>query len=260
MNPARRSELVALVEVALDQARRAAVSLRDPRARALRRRRRAVRALLWRSCAAVVAGVMAVLDGMASHALTVSQLGLGAIAGIAAVGGVRAGVRVHRLRRTPLPEPPMAPPPLPPPNSLARAPMQRLAAATASLDELLRQLSAPASGIASVPPDAVTNARATAAEAAAALHAVAIRLRAVELARDAAPGLERGPLVADVRRLRDQLNEGVDGYGSLVAAAGRVVAASTTFGQGIMLTDATQHLAGLASALRELAGDNSPAD
>ena len=52
--------------------------------------------------------------------------------------------------------------------------------------------------------------------------------------------------------LREQLDEGLDGYRSLVAAAGRVVAASSAAGPKQELTEATDHLAGLAVALREL--------
>jgi hypothetical protein len=54
--------------------------------------------------------------------------------------------------------------------------------------------------------------------------------------------------------LREQLEDGVEEYGALVAAAGRTVAATDS---GMpeakdALTDATDRLAGLASALREL--------
>jgi hypothetical protein len=55
-----------------------------------------------------------------------------------------------------------------------------------------------------------------------------------------------------VRRLRGQLDEGVDGYCVLVAAAGRALAASTAMDHRHALNDATDHLAGLASALRDL--------
>jgi hypothetical protein len=74
----------------------------------------------------------------------------------------------------------------------------------------------------------------------------------VERARDTAPPLDRAPLVEGVRRLRAQLDEGVDGYCGLVAAAGRVLAESTASNPGQVLGDATDHLAGLASALRDL--------
>ncbi len=105
-----------------------------------------------------------------------------------------------------------------------------------------------------MPADSVAQARATGAEAAAALRAVAAQLQAVERARDSAPPLHRGPLVEGVQGLRAQLDEGLDGYGALIAAAGQAVAASATSvtGSKQALTEATDHLAGLASALREL--------
>jgi len=143
---------------------------------------------------------------------------------------------------------------IPPKGSAAREPMQRLAEAETALAQVLGQLSAASASVTStsVPVESVAQAEATSAEAATALRAVAAQLVAVELARDHAPPLERGPLVDGVSRLRDQLDEGLDGYRSLVAAAGRVVAASSAPGPKQELTEATDHLAGLAVALREL--------
>jgi hypothetical protein len=141
---------------------------------------------------------------------------------------------------------------LPPKNSAAREPMQRLREAEKALAQVLAQLSGTSGMPASVPVESVAQAQATSAEAATALRAVAAQLVAVELARDHAPPLERAPLVEGVSRLREQLDEGLDGYRSLVAAAGRVVAASSSPGPKQELTDATDHLAGLAVALREL--------
>src|SRR5438876_204116 len=84
------------------------------------------------------------------------------------------------------------------------------------------------------------------------LRRVAAQLHAVERARDHSPPLERAPLADAVHRLRTQLDEGVDGYGSLVAAAGRVLAASSLGEPKRDLTEATDHLAGLALALSDL--------
>ncbi|HWL97732.1 MAG TPA: hypothetical protein VNP20_10310 [Nocardioidaceae bacterium] len=145
-----------------------------------------------------------------------------------------------------------APAALPPKGSAAREPMQRLAEAEKALTQVLAQLSGTASMPASVPVESVAQAQATSAEAATALRAVSGQLVAVELAKDHAPPLERGPLVEGIARLREQLDEGLDGYRSLVAAAGRVVAASSAPGPKRELTEATDHLAGLAVALREL--------
>ncbi|HEY0447497.1 phage shock envelope stress response protein PspM [Actinophytocola sp.] len=141
---------------------------------------------------------------------------------------------------------------LPPKGSAAREPMQRLADAEKALGQVLAQLSGNAGMPASVPLESVAQAQATSNEAATALRAVSAQLVAVELARDHAPPLERGPLIEGIQRLRAQLDEGLDGYRSLVAAAGRVVAASSAPGPKQELTEATDHLAGLAVALREL--------
>jgi hypothetical protein len=141
---------------------------------------------------------------------------------------------------------------LPPKSSLARQPMERLAEGESTLAELLNQLARGGS----VPAGSVEHTRRTGADAALVLRRVAAQLRAVERARDHAPPLERGPLAEAVRRLRTQLDEGVDGYGSLVAAAGRVLAASSLGGPNQELTDATEHLAGLALALSDLSPEN----
>jgi hypothetical protein len=106
-----------------------------------------------------------------------------------------------------------------------------------------------------VAPESVEHTRRTGTDAALVLRRVAAQLHAVERARDHSPPLERGPLADAVRALRVQLDEGVDGYGSLVAAAGRVLAASSLGAPNQDLTDATDHLAGLAVALRELSPD-----
>jgi hypothetical protein len=147
---------------------------------------------------------------------------------------------------------PIASKALPPKGSAAREPMKQLADAEQALAQVLAQLSGTAGAPAAVPAESVEQARTTSTEAATALRAVAGQLVAVELARDHAPPLERGPLVEGVSRLREQLDEGLDGYRSLVAAAGRVVAASSAPGPKQELTEATDHLAGLAVALREL--------
>jgi hypothetical protein len=142
---------------------------------------------------------------------------------------------------------------MPPKGSAAREPMRSLAEAERALSQVLAQLSASAA----VPDESVAQARETSTEAATALRAVSAQLVAVELARDHAPPMERGPLVDGVNSLRAQLDEGLEGYRSLVAAAGRVVAASSAPGPKQELNDATDHLAGLAVALRELSDQSA---
>ncbi|SFB46698.1 hypothetical protein SAMN05216266_112224 [Amycolatopsis marina] len=230
----------------------------DPAAKHQRRIRRTSRALtLWIMltllCAlALVAGVTGIIGaGVASTPV------LAGGAGVVVFGtfGVRAGMRLRTLKRVELPASMAAPPPLPPTTSAARQPMERLRESEASLEELLTQLAMPVAGASSAVPEvSVEQARETAGEAAAALRGLAARLQAVERGRDHAPAAERTALDAAVRTLREQLDDGLTGYGELVAAASRAVAASSG-GAGSAresLTDATDHLAGLAIALREL--------
>ncbi len=183
----------------------------------------------------------------------ITGMGMGLAAGALAIRSTRRMVLLKRARQEfDRQHPPagVAPPKptIPPKGSAAREPMKNLADAEDALAQVLAQLS----DSESVPLESVAQAEATSAEAAMALRSVAAQLTAVELARDHAPPLERAPLVEGVNRLRTQLDEGLTGYRSLVAAAGRVVAASTAPGPKQELTEATDHLAGLAIALRDL--------
>ncbi|WP_216216339.1 phage shock envelope stress response protein PspM [Amycolatopsis aidingensis] len=226
----------------------------EPAAKLERRKRRTSRALTLWIVLTILSG-LAVVAGV-TGATMMSGLVLGGVAAAVVFGalGVRAGLRLRTLNRTELPAS-TAPPPLPPSTSAARAPMERLAESEASLTELLTQLAKPPAGVsAAVPEVSVEDARATADEAAAALRNLAARIQAIERATENAPAGERGQLEAAVRGLGEQLDEGLEEYGSLVAAAGRAVAASSGGVQPAKeaLTDATDRLAGLAVALREL--------
>jgi hypothetical protein len=138
---------------------------------------------------------------------------------------------------------------LPPRQSAAREPMRRLAEAERTLHDLLDR----AGSAGGMPADSVEQARTTGIEAASALRSVADRLQAVERAREHAPVAERPALDEAIGRIVAQLDDGMDGYGTLIAAAGRLVAASSADGPDHQaLTDATDHLHGLAMALREL--------
>jgi cytoskeletal protein RodZ len=245
----------------------------DEQVRIERQRRRLARKRVWASrwatawlvitllCALLVVGVM---TGAVAEGDTTSLFGAIAATIVTLVITIRTAVRMSLARNAqrefdeahPRPGVPAAavaaPAALPPKTSAAREPMERLAQAEKALGQVLAQLSGTAGMPASVPVESVAQAQATSAEAATALRAVSAQLVAVELARDHAPPLERAPLVEGVSRLREQLDEGLDGYRSLVAAAGRVVAASSAPGPKQELTEATDHLAGLAVALREL--------
>jgi hypothetical protein len=175
----------------------------------------------------LISGTFAIRSGLRMHRLSVERAALGPGSGPVAVASTFA---------------------LPPKGSLAREPIERLAAGESTLAELLAQITRGGS----VPAESVEHTRRTGADAARVLRRVAAQLHAVERARDHSPPLEGGPLADAVRALRVQLDEGVDGYGSLVAAAGRVLAASSMSTPNQDLTEATDHLAGLAVALREL--------
>lgn len=237
-----------------------AVQLERRRARLARKRAWAGR---WLTVWALIT-VICVIHTVASFAgaihpgdpsAAVAGIIIGLITGTFAV---RSGMRMHSLNqaREALGPGAAAPPPaisyaLPPKGSLAREPIERLASSENTLAELLTQITRGRS----IPAESIEHTRRTGADAALVLRRVAAQLHAVERARDHSPPLERGPLAEAVRALRVQLDEGVDGYGSLVAAAGRVLAASSLGTPNQDLTEATEHLAGLAVALRELSPD-----
>ncbi len=231
----------------------------EPAAKLERRKRRTSRAMTLWILLTVLCGLYAVVaaTGLMTNGFVheFQALVSGAFAIVFGTFGVKAGLRLRTLNRTQLPQAPVAPPPLPSARSVAREPMERLIESEASLGELLHQLSQPTSlGTMPVSEIAVADARATADEAAKALRGLAGRIQAIERGRDSAPAREKAALDAAITTMRSQLDDGVDGYGGLVAAAGHTVAASS---DGLSpskesLADATDKLAGLAMALREL--------
>ncbi|CAM3673224.1 hypothetical protein KIPE111705_19900 [Kibdelosporangium persicum] len=248
-------ELRQLVEKQLrgpvaDQVRAHLARYTDPAAKHERRKKRAAAAMWIFIFLGLLLGVVGAV--IATGTAGFEALLAGAVIGVFALGslalGVRSGGRLRRLNKAPVPT--AVPTALPPARSAAREPMERLADAERVLADLLRQLSSPRS---TVPADSVEQARATGAEAASALREVAAELQAVERARDMAPAADRAALSDGVVRLRAQLDEGLEGYGALIAAAGRLVAASSSGGpDNYALTDATDRLHGLAVALREI--------
>jgi hypothetical protein len=262
-NNQMRTSVVAQVQEALARRQDETVRIERQRRRLERKRMWASRwALTWAIiCLFLVVYVALGAGGMVGTGPDPTMIA-GGVAAVAAIGAlsIRSTRRMVLLKRArqefdqkhrPAVVTP-ARPPMPPRESAAYEPMQRLTEAEDALAQLVRQLAGTQGTPASVPLDSVAHAEQTGAEAAHALRAVAAQLAAVELARDHAPPMERGPLIEGVRRLREQLDEGLNGYRSLVAAAGRVVAASSSAGPKQELADATDHLAGLAVALREL--------
>lgn len=239
-----------------DQVKRRLAAWNDPRAKLDRQHRRSSRVLtFW----LIVLAILAVVGTLTLVGALPTAAGVAAAVGMAGTGVLALRTNAHLRRidaaRGELAAAPVRTP-LPARRSAARQPVERLEDAEDTLRELLRQLDSAA--LTSVPAASVAQVRATGDEASAAIRAVAYQLQAVERARDTAPPLERGPLVEGVQRLRTQLEEGVDGYCGLVAAAGRVLAESTAAHPGQVLGEAADHLAGLASALRELSRWSRP--
>lgn len=233
----------------------------DPAARLERRKRRASRAVtMWLILMLIVgtigglgfAGVIGVEETLAVIGSVAAEM----FAVIFGIFAIRSGMRLRQLNRTEVPARP-APSRLPARESVAREPMERLAEAEKTFADLARQLGGRSQT--ALPAESVDDARNTAADAASALRELADRIQAIERARDAAPERERAALGEAISTLRTQLDSGLEGYGSLVAAAGQAVAESSG---GHLdqhrqeLTEATDHLAGLAIAVRELSAHN----
>lgn len=231
----------------------------DPVYKLSRKAGRAERAArIWLAIAFVLAviGIASILAPGGDLAL---GIGTGTVAVLATASAVSSRTKakhirgeVARLQERRGALPPNTP--LPARGSQAREPMQQLAELESTLAELLDQLSGPH---AAVPAESVAQARATGAEASGALRSVAAKLQALERAVGHASAADRDDLSAGVDSLRAQLDDGLDGYRGLIAAAGRVVAASSSSGgqDKASLANATDHLAGLAAALRELFPD-----
>lgn len=241
--------------------RRKVAAWRDPRARLIRKRRRTKRAAIGGGVSTGALGgagyiaysadsLALVTDSALDAAFDFGAFGLWGAALAAGLGTVGAARRLRRLNRIPLPEPPPEPVQLPPADSEAREPMRRLRDAEQSLHSSLARLAE--SYRADTEP--VTDARATAARVAAALREVADRMVAVEGTIAHSPEDQRESLRAHVQRMRSELDDGVEQYGALVAAAGEAVAASGGTRPQDSIQDATDRLAGLASALHELSG------
>ncbi|NYH78009.1 hypothetical protein FHR84_001331 [Actinopolyspora biskrensis] len=238
---------------------------RDPRARLIRRRKRAKRLAVGSGTTTGVFGGGAYLayapetlglpgEPAGETLFDLASLGLGGIALAAGVGTVGAVRRYRRLKRTPLPESPPEPSRLPSRTSAAYEPMRQLADAERSLYDSLNRLDA---GFGQGG-DPVSGARSTGADVAAALRSVADRLEAVEDTVEHAPGEQRRELEEEIRRMRSELDDGVERYGALVAAAGRAIAAGgNSDRRDHRMQDATDRLAGLAEGLRELSGERS---
>lgn len=190
----------------------------------------------------------AALGGIITAVMTASLAGGGAVV-VREVrrGGLRVAPRAtyrdasqspwERLEDRPL---------LPRPGSVLRSPMRQLSQAESALAQVMRPLSE------IVPADLAQEIWRAATDAATELRSVATRIEAVEVARDQAPPDRQPALRAGVAGLERRLTAGLRTYREMLAAAGDVVVAGTRDSTTTELTEATESLAGLAAALREL--------
>jgi hypothetical protein len=177
---------------------------------------------------------------------------------VALVTGAAVSTRRYlELQRNPLPQATFVPAKLPPVRSAARAPIARLVRAERALHTLGAQIARRAR----LPADDLADTFATAGSGAAALHALAADIAAMEGALDIVGRAESSPeLTAHLHSVVARLDTGVTEYEHLVAAAGRILAAPEHPGTSDDLTwslaglrDAADRLDGWAHALSDLA-------
>ena len=230
----------------------------DPRERELRRRRRARRrSLRWSAASGITALGAAGLAVVSAPAWAVIVLGGGAAA---MVTGAAVSTRNYlQLRRNPLPRAAFVPRRLPPVRSAARAPIARLVRAEAALHALSGRI---AQG-GRMPAEDLVDTVETAASCAAALHALAADVVAMEKTAEAVGAAASIPcldLSGQVRAATSRLDSGVTEYEALVAAAGRILAVpesaavlSETDWALLNLRESADRLDGWAQALTDLA-------
>ncbi|GAB4584743.1 phage shock envelope stress response protein PspM [Nocardia sp. IFM 10818] len=228
----------------------------DPRERELRKRRRARRRSLRLGTASglTTAGTVGLVL-VSAPAWAVIVVGGGAVA---LVTGTTVAVRRYlELRKEPLPQAAFQPRRLPPLRSAARAAISRLVRAERALHGLGDQIAK--SG--RLPADDLVDTLETASSGAAALHALAADVVAMERAADAL-GAAKAPLVEHVRAASIRLDDGVVEFEGMVAAAARVLAVPESAAVAddlgwamVGLRDAADRLDGWAQALTDLADD-----
>lgn len=230
----------------------------DPRERELRRRRRVRRrSLRWSAASGVTALGTAGLVAISAPVWAVVVVGGGAAALV--TGAAVSTRRYLELRRNPLPPAAFVPRRLPAAQSAARAPIARLVRAERAFHALGRQIEA--SG--RIPADDFADTVATAASGAAALHALAGDIAAMEKALAVVATSHAGAgLRQQSGAMVGRLESGVTEYEQLVAAAGQILAAGASeaptpvdeFGWAMFtLREAADRLDGWAQALTDLA-------
>ncbi|MGX1808186.1 phage shock envelope stress response protein PspM [Nocardia sp. NPDC055321] len=226
----------------------------DPRERELRKRRRSRRRSfrLGTASGLTTAGTVGLVL-ISAPAWAVIVVGGGAVALV--TGAAVTTRRYLQLRKEPLPQAAFIPRKLPPGRSAARASIARLVRAERALHGLIGQIAKSQRLLA----DDLTDTVDTAASGAAALHALAADVVAMENAAGAL-GPRNSPLGEHIRAVSIRLDSGVVEFEGMVAAAARVLAvpdsaplADDLGWATLHLRDAADRLDGWAQALTELA-------
>ncbi|WP_280257049.1 phage shock envelope stress response protein PspM [Nocardia abscessus] len=194
----------------------------DPRERELRRRRRARRRSyqLGTVSGLTTAGTLGLVV-LSAPVWAVVVVGGGAVALV--TGAALSTRRYLRLRGAPLPHPAFIPRRQPPLWSNARPPISRLVRA----EKALHGMGAHIARSHRLPPDELADMLETAASGAAALHALASDIMAMEQGLGAIGSATSPAAVALTENLRltlARLDAGVAEYEQVVAAAGRILA------------------------------------
>lgn len=228
----------------------------DPRARLLRRRRRALRwGLIFGACSLFWAIVTIVLAAWGWFALLLEVTG--AVAVVLTIPATLLLFRYWWLRSESLPaERPASARRLPPPGSAARPAMYALGASERGFFSLLGVLQRGSM----LPEEEIRDLNAAATKTSAAMAATAAEVVSMErVAHDSASA--RSYLAPTINAFTAQLSAGVRQYNEMVTAAAHLV--SSVNGGGVVasrqryraeLVDATDRLNGWAQAFDELGG------
>ncbi|MEU1544392.1 hypothetical protein [Nocardia sp. NPDC005745] len=236
----------------------------DPRERELRRRRRARRRSfqLGTVSGLTTAGTVGLVV-VSAPVWAVVMVGGGAVALV--TGAALSTRRYLRLRGAPLPQAAFVPRKQPPLWSIARPSIARLVRA----EKALRAMGAQIARSHRLPTDELADMLETAASGAAALHALAADITAMEQGLGAMGSANSPAAVALTENLRltaARLDAGVAEYEQVVAAAGRILAVPENtvvrhhFDTIVAdLRHASDRLDGWAQALIEVADKSVPA-
>jgi hypothetical protein len=233
----------------------------DPRARLLRRRRRALRwGLIFSAGCAFWAVVTAVLAAWGWFALLLEVTGC--IAAVQAIPATLLLLRYRWLRSEPLPAPrPANARRLPPAGSAARPAMSALGASERGFFSLVGVMERGAM----LPAAEIHDLTAAACQTSAAMAATAAEVVSMERAAHYAES-SRSYLVPTINAFTAQLSAGVRQYNEMVTAAAQLVSSANGSANGdaglvasqqryrAELVEATDRLLGWAQAFDELGG------